>query len=211
VCFSATASFGMAATLTAIGGASVASARAARLLPLAAVPLLYAAQQASEGAVWLVLDRAPFHVASSPFAHAFLFFALFVWPVYVPAALLVAERRADRRKVLVACLAVGVVLGGYLMACATLRDSNACIAFGNLYYWVQVDSPVKRAVLAAYLASVVVPLALSSLRGAKLLALVVAVSFGVTAALYRAGFASVWCFFAAAISGLVAVSVRWAR
>jgi hypothetical protein len=208
VCFSATASFSAAAALSGIGAVSLSGVRSPKAAPLAAIPLLFAAQQACEGAVWLVLDRAPFHVASTPLARAFLFFAVLVWPAYVPFALALVEPVRQRRLALFGCLAAGIALGLYLMGCVVLRDSNACIAFGNLYYWVQVDGPLKRLMLLLYLATVAGSLFLSSKARTSWLAVLVMTSFTATALLYRAGFASVWCFFAALISGAVAVVVR---
>jgi hypothetical protein len=211
MCFSAEASFGAAIGLTGIGAFSLTGVTSRRQVALAAVPLLFAAQQACEGFVWRVLEGAPYHVASSPLERAFLFFALFVWPPYVPLALSLVEPVRARRKALRAMAVVGAILGAYLMGCASLRPSNACIAFGNLYYWVQVDAPLKPLLPVAYLSAVAASLVVSSRRGTSLLAFVVVASFGIAAALYRAGFASVWCFFAALMSGLVALDVRIAR
>ncbi len=208
MCFSARASFGAAAALGAIGALSVRGAPTRRHLGLAAVPLVFAGQQACEGAVWLALDAAPFHVESTPLARAFLFFALFVWPLYVPSALALVERVRARRTALLALAAAGAALGAYLMACATLRASNACIAYGNLYYWVQIDVPAKHLAPFVYLALVAAPLLVSSVRGTSWLAASVAIAFAATGLLYRAGFLSVWCFFAAVLSGLVALVVR---
>ncbi len=207
MCFSAHASFAAAAVLSGIGGVSVRAAPTRRHLALGAIPLLFAAQQACEGALWLALDRAPYHVGGTSLARAFLFFALFVWPSYVPVALALVETRRERRAWMLVLGAAGLVLGAYLAACATLRDANACVAYGNLYYWVQVDARAKPLVVPAYLACVAGPLALSSLRGTTLLAALAALSCLATAALYRAGFVSVWCFFAALLSGVVAAIV----
>src|SRR5882757_8765544 len=154
MCFSATASFVASGALALIGGATVRAAPSKRFVPLAAIPLLFAAQQACEGALWLVLDRAPFHVGGTPLARAFLFFALFVWPAWVPLALFLVERQPEKRRVLGAFAIGGALLGAYLIGCATLRDANACMAFGNLYYWVQLDAPLKRVVPFVYLAFV---------------------------------------------------------
>jgi len=203
LCFSAPVSFAAAGLLGAIGAVSVRGAPSRRHVALAAIPLLFAAQQACEGAVWLALDRAPFHVASPPLARAFLFFALFVWPPYVPAALALVERERTRRVVLWALAGVGAALGVYLMACASLRASNACIAYGNLYYWVQVDAALKPLMLFGYLGVIVGALVVSSARATSVIAVVVAVSFALAGVLYRSGFASVWCFFAALLSGCI--------
>lgn len=205
MCFSAGASFGAATALAAIGGLSVRSASSRSHLPLAAIPLLFAAQQASEGALWLVLDHASFGKSDTWIVRVFLFFALFVWPAYVPAAFLAIERVRARRVALAMLAVGGTLLGIYLMGCASLRKSDACIAFDNLYYWVQIDAKLKYVAPYAYLCFIVGPLVVSSARGTWLLAAAVTASFATTAWLYRAGFVSVWCFFAAALSGMVAV------
>src|SRR5207237_6763398 len=138
-------SFVASGALAIIGGATVSAAPSKRFVPLAAIPLLFAAQQACEGALWLVLDRAPFHVGGTPLARAFLFFALFVWPAWVPFSLFLVESRRAKRRMLAALAVAGASLGLWLIGCATLRDANACVAFGNLYYWVQIDAPLKHA------------------------------------------------------------------
>jgi hypothetical protein len=211
MCFSAAASFAASGVLGAIGTATVRAAPSRRFVPLAAIPLLFAAQQACEGALWLVLEREPFHVGGTPLARAFLFFALFVWPAWVPLSLFVVEPDPKKKRVLATLAAGGAILGAWLIGCATLRDANACMAFGNLYYWVQIDAPLKHAVPIAYLAFVAAPLALSSLRGSTLLAIATIASCALSAALSRAGFVSVWCFFAAALSGVVGLVVVRAK
>ncbi|HEY1957121.1 MAG TPA: DUF6629 family protein [Polyangiaceae bacterium] len=211
MCFSANASFAAAAVLSGIGAVSVRAAPTRRHLALAAIPLLFAAQQACEGALWIVLARAPYHVGGTPLARAFLFFALFVWPAYLPVALALVEPRGQRRAAMLVLAAGGFVLGAYLAACSTLRDANACVAYGSLYYWVQVDARLKPIVVPAYLAFVAGPLALSSIRGSSWLAAAAASSCVAIAAIDRAGFVSVWCFFAAALSGLVALVVTMER
>jgi len=204
MCFSARASFSAAVVLGAIGIHAVRAAPTRRHLGLAAIPLLFAAQQACEGALWLALEREPFHVGGTPLARAFLFFALMVWPAWVPAALALAEPSASRRRVLVGFAIAGAALGGYLLACATLRAANACVAFGNLYYWVQIDAAFKRAAPLVYVGVVIAPMILSTVRGTSWLAVAVGVAFVTTGLLYRAGFVSVWCFFAAILSGITA-------
>jgi len=211
MCFSASASFVAAGALAIIGSATVRAAPTRRFVPLAAIPLLFAAQQACEGALWLALERAPFHVGGTPLARAFLFFALFVWPAWVPLSLFVVEEHPRKKRILAALSAGGAILGLWLIGCATLRDANACVAFGNLYYWVQIDAPMKHVVPAVYLAFVALPLALSSLRGSTLLAIATIGSCALSAAMSRAGFVSVWCFFAAALSGVVGLVVVRAR
>lgn len=206
MCFSAGASFGAAAALGGIGALSVRRAPSRAHLPFAAIPLLFALQQASEGFVWRALERAPFHVGKSRWETAFLVFALFVWPAYLAVALVPIERSTPRRRALGALAGIGGALGAYLMACASFRPSNACIAFGNLYYWVQIDGALKLPALGAYVAIVAAPLFVSSVRGTSALGGAVLAACAGAALLNRAGFVSVWCFFAAMLS-LAAVAI----
>jgi hypothetical protein len=166
--------------------------------------------------LWLVLEDAPFGKSDTALARVFLFFALCVWPGYLPGSLLLIEKTRARRAVLGALSVGGTALGLYLMACASLRKSDACIAFSNLYYWVQIDMSFRRLAPYAYAAFIVAPLVVSSLRGTSPLAAAAVLSFALTGWLYDgAGFVSVWCFFAAVLSGIVAAIVRvspaWAR
>lgn len=219
MCFSAHASFGAALVLGAIGVVAVRAAkRKAReadaphaflaVLPLATVPILFAAQQATEGWLWLVLSSAPWGKSDSPLGRVFLFFALAVWPAYIPFALACVERSRARRRVLRALTTVGAALGVYLLGCATLRLSDTCIAFGSLYYWIQIDSPFKAASPFVYAALIIGGMLLSSRRGTSLLALATVVSFVVSGLFHRAGFLSIWCFFAACLSGITVLVVR---
>lgn len=171
--------------------------------------MIFAAQQATEGALWLVLARSPYWKSSTSLSTLFLFFALLVWPSYLPFSLARIERDEARKRALHVSTFVGLALGGYLLACAALRPSYACVAFHHLYYAVQVDLSVKQNVPFAYLASVAAPLLISSVRGTKVLAVAAISAFLVAGALYRTGFASVWCFFAAILSVVAWIIVRF--
>ncbi len=204
MCFSAHASFGAAIVLGGIGLVSVRRAAPKNRL-LASMPLFFAAQQLNEGFLWLEIDAAPFGLSASRWGLGFLAFALFLWPLFVPLALALAETDRRRRRSLAIASVFGGALGAYLFACAAFRPSNACLAFGNLYYWVQIDSAFKRTALFGYLALIAIPFFVSGLRGAKLFGIATIASFTLAALLFKAGFASVWCFFAAVLSGIAAL------
>ncbi|MBX3212428.1 MAG: hypothetical protein KF850_10380 [Labilithrix sp.] len=208
MCFSAEASFGAAALLTTLGCVAIRESPSRRLLAVAGIPILFAAQQASEGVLWLILDDAPFGKSATVVGRVFLFFALLIWPSYVPLAFSLIEPNRTRMRLLKAAGVGGLLLGSYLFGCASLRASDACIAFGNIYYWVQIDVPLKPSLPYVYAAFVVVPLLLSSVRGTGRLGLLVLVSFAVVGRVYAAGFVSVWCFFCAVLSGGVVLVVR---
>lgn len=56
MCYSATASFASAAVIGAVGAATLTQVRRRREIPFAALPLLFAVHQATEGLVWLGLE-----------------------------------------------------------------------------------------------------------------------------------------------------------
>jgi hypothetical protein len=57
MCFSGRASFVVGDVLTGVGGGSIAQNSSTPYRMLAAVPLVFAAQQASKGFVWLTIGR----------------------------------------------------------------------------------------------------------------------------------------------------------
>src|SRR5262249_18220295 len=92
MCFSPEASFIARAALLPPRASCLAppARRRPRRLPLAAVPLAFAVQQASEGVVWLALGSGDAGLTRAA-SLVFLFFALAFWPFWVAAQAAVAE------------------------------------------------------------------------------------------------------------------------
>jgi hypothetical protein len=108
MCFSATASFSAGALLLGIGALTLTSARRPREMPFAAIPLLFAIQQLIEGVIWLTFRyEAP--LLNAVMTHAYSFFSHVLWPIYVPAAVLLMEPSEWRRRALLAFVAIGVM------------------------------------------------------------------------------------------------------
>ena len=90
MCFSATASFSAGAVLLGLGTLTLKSAHRPRELPFAAIPLLFAIQQLSEGVIWLTFgSEAP--LLNTVMTHVYSFFSHVLWPIYVPVAVLLIE------------------------------------------------------------------------------------------------------------------------
>jgi len=83
MCFSATASFSVAATTAVIGLAAVARVRRPRELPLALAPMLFALQQVVEGVLWLQLTGAGDSGNVAELSFAFRLFAEVLWPGHI--------------------------------------------------------------------------------------------------------------------------------
>jgi hypothetical protein len=209
MCFSATGSFALAGVLTGVGVASLAQHQSRVFRLLAAAPLLFAAQQAAEGIVWLTLDEKAGALHATA-VNAFLGLALVVWPAYLPLSLLLAERRPRRRRALVALGVVGAIVSAtawFLLA----RWQPAAQAVGHSihYEFASIDLPGREFILVVgYVLPTVVPFFVSSATLTRTIGLTLVVALLVTAVVERETLTSVWCFFAAILSALLLVTVR---
>jgi hypothetical protein len=204
MCFSATASFTAAAFAGGIG--AVTMWKAARLrdpavLPIAAFPLLFAAQQAVEGLLWLDLAQ-PTASACRPFlTHAFLGYAEIFWPVFAPLAALMIEPVRWRRRLILVCLAVGAALSAYLLIKMIGNPYSASAASGHIAY--TNDTNYLKGIEFPYVFATTISLLLSSHRMIQLLAGVILGGFVAAYWSFYQSYISVWCFFAAVSSVLV--------
>jgi hypothetical protein len=208
MCFSATGSFVLSGVLTLLGATSLArnSSRPHRMF--AAIPLLFAAQQAAEGAVWLTLD------GSHPLLNrlgvtAFLGIALAVWPTWLPFALRLVERNPQRRRALGALLWTGalVALGALLLIARFPPFAQIKGHSIDYEYAGSGDTPKRLLYLLAYVVPTVAPFFVSSLRMSRLLGGVLVVSLLAAIVVQRNALTSVWCFFAAVLSGLILLAL----
>lgn len=209
MCFSATASFVTAGVTGVIGVAALIRAREPAALPMAAVPLVFAAQQALEGLLWLTLPVAPDSPGTGTLSLVFLLFAYVIWPVYAPLAALSIEPSPMRRRLIGACLLVGLATAGYLLAGLLSYSHSALIEGGHIVYDREVDQP--DGILPPYLLATAGALALSSWPAVRALAGVIGVGYLVALVLYWNAFVSVWCFFAAAASMLILAHFQHVR
>ncbi|MCC6889355.1 MAG: hypothetical protein IT536_12545 [Hyphomicrobiales bacterium] len=177
-----------------------------RLLPIAAFPLLFAAQQAVEGALWLDLARPQASTCRPFLIHAFLGYAEVFWPVFAPVAALLIEPARPRRWLMAACLAVGGVLAAYLLFKMIGNPYEAAVVGGHIVYDNGAIYP--RGIESAYVLATTVPLLLSSHRLIRLLGAIILGGFaGAWLSIHQA-YVSVWCFVAAIASVLVYLFVQ---
>jgi hypothetical protein len=84
------------------------------------------------------------------------------WPVYAPLAVMLVEPDARRRKIMMACLVVGIGVGGHLFAWTLGSPFSALLRDGHIVYITERQySPI---VSIAYLAATCLPLLISSQR-----------------------------------------------
>ena len=205
MCFSATASFAAAAALLLIGTATTRQVERRADLAFASIPLLFGVQQLIEGALWLTFpDHAP--LLNKVLTYAYSLFSHVLWPIYVPLAVLALEPAGRRRKVLGGIALAGALIGLYLLY-FLVRLPIQAVVIGRHIAYVSPHFDAAAAMGLYLLATCVSPL-VSSHRMVRLFGLAAVISFAAAYAFYAFWFISVWCFLAAAMSGIVWLHLR---
>ena len=216
MCFSATGSFAVSGVLAGLGTASILRNPSKPNRMFAAIPLIFATQQAAEGVVWLTIHGEAHATLHQLAVYAYLACALVVWPTWLPWSLLRVEEQWRHRRVLAAIWG----MGGLFAACAVLmllRGRPIARIVGHSLEYEYASSgkfPLPLIYLAAYLVPTVVPLFVSTANLARTIGAMLVVSLAATVLIQRNALTSVWCFFAAILSGLILLGVererRWA-
>ena len=206
MCFSATASFSAGVLLLGLGALTLKSARHPRQLPLAAIPMLFAIQQLSEGVIWLTFryEAPPLNAVMT---HVYSFFSHVLWPIYVPVAVLLIEPPGRRRRALFVFVATGLAVGAYLLYFLVAfpvvsRPTGRHIEYLSPHFFAATT-------MTLYLLSTTVSPMLSTHRMVKVFGVLALLSFSAAYYFYATWFISVWCFFAALLSVTVFLHLRW--
>ncbi|MEJ7930215.1 DUF6629 family protein [Ramlibacter sp. AN1015] len=197
MCFSATASFTAGGLLLVAGVAAQKLARAPAERFYAAIPLLFAIQQLTEGVVWISFGEATSGINGWA-TQLYSFFSHVLWPVYVPVAAWLLETDPPRRRLLAAVCAAGLAIGAYLLYSMVAYPIVARPTGGHVEY----DSPHFYVALSMtlYLLATTVSLLLSTHPRVRFFGALALGSAVVAYALFARWFISVWCFFAAVLS-----------
>ena len=208
MCFSAIASFSTGSLLLGLGALTLKSVRHPRELPFAAIPLLFAIQQLSEGVIWLTF-RVDAPLLNAVMTHVYSFFSHVLWPIYVPVAVLLIEPPGRRRKALLVFVAAGITVGAYLLYFLVAfpvvsRPTGQHIEYVSPHFFAATT-------MTLYLLSTTVSPILSTHRTVKVFGVLALLSFAAAYYFYATWFISVWCFFAAVLSGTVFLHLVWRR
>ena len=206
MCFSATASFVAGTSLSVIGVATLKSARRPTEIPFALIPLLFGIQQLIEGVIWLTfVHDAP--MLKRTMTYVYSGFSHVLWPIYVPLAIGVLELTRWRRKVLAGFEVAGLAVGLYLLYFIVTRPVVAQVMSRHIEYL----SPhfYIAPVIVLYVAATCVSAFFSSHRFVNLFGVLALLSFIITYVTYAHALVSVWCFFAALLSMLMYVHMRF--
>jgi len=208
LCFSAEASFLVGGALLPASAYCIGAAlvKKPRYLGLAAVPLIFALQQISEGFVWLGLeaeDPAAIRLASL----YFLFFALAFWPFWFPFMAACMETEPPRKRFFIG-LTVFAASWFWILFYPLIAGPESLLKTEIIHHSIYYDFAgltiyqyvPKLPLRILYLSCVALPPIVGSESLGRLPGLILGATAIFAAIVYHYAFVSVWCFFAAILA-----------
>ena len=198
MCYSPTASFTSAAIIATIGVATLRQKPEPRAYLFAAVPMLFALHQFTEGLVWLGLEGRIGPIGRDHLAFLYTLYAQGLLPFLMPLAVALLEPDGPRRKWLFGLSAIGGVAAAWdaygliFLPLHTFVD-HAAIAYRNVMTGSLFISLL-------YIAATCGALLLSSYRTVRWYGLLNVIALSIVELVRAYAFASVWCFYAALMS-----------
>jgi hypothetical protein len=200
MCFSANVSFCAGAFLSIIGLVGLFKAPKKYLL-FAAIPLLFAIQQISEGFLWRLSTTDPSNPLRQIMIYTFLFFAFVVWPTWIPLSTYIFETNKKRKTILKYLLILGIAVSTLLLIGIALKGATASAIGCHIVYTIPNWIPAPPLIaLVVYATTVLTPFFVVSLPGASFIGLLIGLSCIIAWFIWCAAFTSIWCFFAALLS-----------
>lgn len=208
MCFSASASFIAGATLSVIGVATLKKAETKSERPFALIPLLFGIQQLTEGVLWLTFHYdAP--LLKQTMTYLYSGFSHVLWPIYVPFAMGMLEAVRWRKRTMLAFQAVGVAVGLYLLYFIVTSPVVAEVAGKHIAYVSPHFYQVPMIIF--YLAATCVTCFFSSHGFVRLFGVLALLGFIAAYFIHVTALVSIWCFFAAILSLLIYLHLRFRR
>ncbi|ADN09405.1 DUF6629 family protein [Sulfurimonas autotrophica] len=167
----------------------------------ALLPLLFALHQFDEGFVWLGMNEYINTRALEIAAGIFVYYAQGLLPFLVPLAIWLIEKDSYKRKLVGILTIFGFGLAIYTMYGLTTVPTNVSVVNNTLYYrnpWTEnfYDASI-------YVLTTCGSLMLSSSISIQLFGFLNLIGLTIIFLLRPYGFTSLWCLYAAAISGLL--------
>jgi len=203
MCFSPEASFAGGIIISSISIATIKKVHKPSQLVFASIPLFFGIQQIAEGFLWLTLASPEYETIQKISTYIFMGMAQILWPVIIPISVLLMEENNERRKILKILLTLGLLLSLYYTFCILTFNINPQIMDYHIRYKTDYPKALKMWAFIAYLIATITPLFVSSIKKTHLMGVLMFFSCLLTAIFFRQYLTSVWCFFAALISGVI--------
>ena len=175
-------------------------------IAIASLPLLLAAHQLDEAFVWWGLQGHVSRGLEHVTLWIYLVVAFVVLPIFVPLSILALEPTRKRKWMMMPFVAVGVVVGGVLLAALIRGPSSVALRPYHLAYSLKLSDGLL--IVSLYVVAVCGALLFSGSRRIVIFGIVNLIAIAVIARLTIDGFASVWCGWAAISSGAIAIQLR---
>ena len=173
---------------------------------VAALPLLLGLHQLTETLVWWGLQDSIPAVVGEVAMWVYLLFAFVVLPVLVPALVLRLEPTGGRRWVITGFVALGTLVGLYLLVMMLRTHPVAEMSGLHIAYSMGLDRGVV--IGGLYVLATCGAMLASGLRHVVWFGLANLAAAAVLVRLSADGFPSLWCFYAALASGAIALYLR---
>ena len=209
MCFSPEADFTVGAVVAGIGVETLRRVRSPRELIVGALPLLFGTHQLIEGFVWLGLRGQVSSGLGDVAKEAYIVYAHAVLPAIVPAGFMLIEPDRRRWRWLSPMACLGLLLGVYLLWQVTAYPIGAQEAAHCINYTTHTPNDV--AVTLLYVLVTCGPALISSRRYLRWFGAVSLVGVIATALVRVDELTSLWCLYAAMVSGLILEHFRRRR
>jgi hypothetical protein len=207
MCFSPEADAVVGGIVIVVGVDALRHVRTPNQLPLASLPLLFGLHQVSEAFVWWGLQGNVAHAVERAALWAYLLFAFAALPVLIPVAVGLIERSPVRRRIIIGFGVLGTAVGVALLAALFRGPIHTVIDGRHIAY--DVDALHFGAQLTAlYVVATCGALLACSYRDIATIGALNLIVVPLLMGLTISGFVSLWCFWAAIVSILIARHLR---
>jgi hypothetical protein len=208
MCFSPTGDLVGGAVVAAIGIDACFHVKGrTEYLAIAALPVVLGLHQIDETFVWWWLQG---HV-SAGVGHVamwiYLIFALVILPTLVPILMLLLLKGQRRRRRIIPFLALGVGVSAVLLEAMLVGHPNAKLGTYHLAYTIGLRHGIV--IIGLYIVATCGPLFVTGYRSIMLFGIANLVAVVILALLCASGFTSLWCFYAAVVSAVIALHLRY--
>jgi hypothetical protein len=201
MCFSATANFVGSGVLGGLGVATLMQVKHRRELMFASLPTLFAIHQFTEGFVWLGLDGILSPAVTHNAGAAFMLYAQGLLPALIPLSVMLFERTAKRRRIMLPFVILGCALTLYTLWALAAFPTQVYALQNSIVYTNPATNYTTIAILyviatcGSLFASESKPMIAFGTANIVILLIVMAVK--------RYAFTSVWCAYAAVASVII--------
>jgi hypothetical protein len=203
MCFSPEASFAGGVIISAVGVTTIKKIHSPAQIVFASIPLFFGIQQIAEGFLWMTLADHDFLNIQKISTYLFLIMAQVIWPSMIPVSIMLMSDKIKRKKILRILSGIGVSLSIYYAFCLLTFNVSPQISGYHILYENDFPQSLSNPAFSVYLIVTITPLFVSGVKRTWLLGILMSLSCLVSVFFFTQYLTSVWCFFAALISGVI--------